>query len=148
MKELLKELGFEHLPMLSEFVWSIQTQWAYGDWLYKTTLDYRNFITQPLTKGMFIPCGEDGEVLKEPKDFVYRIEYGESYDSTKCDEYQQAMDRVLFENTKDAFFECMSEKFTPDFEDKEVYTIDNGSFYNYYYTIEQAINNGVKLKLK
>jgi Uri superfamily endonuclease len=50
MKELLKELGFEHLPKLSEFV----TKWHIDYRLMRLNLsdlmNYKDFITQSPTK--------------------------------------------------------------------------------------------------
>ena len=56
-------------------------------------INYANFLSQPLTIGMFVPC-LDGVVLEEP------ICYGvgdEQYFGSRMDEYQQAKERVLFD---------------------------------------------------
>lgn len=56
---------------------------------------YANFLKQPLTLGMFVPCDEYGNVLEEPIDTICGVErYSEKY--------QQAKERVLFE-----FFEVI-----------------------------------------
>jgi len=86
MKELLKELGFEHLPMLSEFVNKSVLDFDLSE--LDSIVRYSLFITQPLTKGI-----EDG-----------LIEVEKGY-------------KLLYEVYEDG-------------------------------TIEQAINAGVKLKLK
>jgi len=62
--------------------------------------DYANFLKQPLTLGMFVPCGEDGEVLIEPSLYDPRSKTGNTehheFDE-KEKQYQQAKERVLFE---------------------------------------------------
>ena len=65
-----------------------------------------------------------------------------------CKRYEKALKGLLFEDTEDVYFEKQSDKFTIEFEGVGVYNIDNGSFNELYYKIEQAINNGIKLKLK
>ena len=168
LKALLEQLGFEHLPMMSDYV-VIQRKVMLRHKDYKNDLgkyvdviyEYANFITQTLTKGQFIPCDLDGNVLEEPESYGKHLEIeGENHSRTgwnkedlahgfhkQCKEYEQAQERVIFEDVEDVFFEKSSDKFTVDFEGAGVYTIDNGSFNELYYTIEKAINNGVKLKL-
>jgi len=48
MKELLKKLGFEHLPMLSEFVKAVNKLETLTKFFQINR--YTDFITQPLTK--------------------------------------------------------------------------------------------------
>lgn len=61
--------------------------------------NYANFLNQPLTLGMFVPCGEDGEVLKEPneKDEQFYGAYGISNLNKAKNKFEAAKDRVLFE---------------------------------------------------
>ena len=123
MKELLKELGFEHLPMLSEF-WVKWEDRQLNDFNCIVRMnEYVELITQPITKGMFIPCGKDGNVLSQEW-----IDAQEDYENKRCAEvsYQQALYRVLFKSD----------------------TSVNIIFMNNYETIEQAINAGVKLTPK
>lgn len=47
---------------------------------HSITLNYANFLKQPLTLGMFVPCDEDGNLLV-------------SFD----DRYEESKERVLFE---------------------------------------------------
>jgi len=69
MKEILKELGFEHLPMLSEF-WVKWEDRQLNDFNCIVRMnEYVELITQPLTKGMFIPCDEKGNVMRVPNGF-------------------------------------------------------------------------------
>ena len=133
MKELLKELGFEHLPMLSEFVGKARITKVENINIY---YDYRDFITQPLTKGMFIPCDEDGWVLINPKVDDNRSLISDEQYGTNLKTYQQAEDRVLFEGG-----------FGYIKKDNSIAQIGCNRLYMKG-TIEQAINAGVKFILK
>lgn len=70
-----------------------------SDW--RKTLNYANFLKRPLELGFFIPCDLDGNVLEKPK----RSDYiGKEMEFTKdelverdLEQYQEALDRVLFE---------------------------------------------------
>ena len=64
-----------------------------NEWI-NVVVSYANFLSQPLTLGMFVPC-LDGVVLEEPKGFK-GISFTEQmhYDSYES-EYQQAKERVL-----------------------------------------------------
>lgn len=64
--------------------------------------NYANFLKQPLELCMFVPCNEDGNVLKEPTMDLIRKRplTSEGWDSIYYrmkEEYQQAKERVLFE---------------------------------------------------
>jgi hypothetical protein len=129
------------LPRLSEFCSLLYTT-PIEDYLVNTTFhnlkaynsinEYTDFITQPLTKGMFVPCDEEGNVLIEPINtdkYYYRKEvFCQSLFNEDYDQYQQAKERVLFEAVNMMWLNI------------EVLDI--------YKTIEDAINAGVKLKLK
>lgn len=59
---------------------------------------YAKFLNQPLTLGMFVPCDESNNIVKEPDLFNYHINIPEiSLYELKLKEYQEAKDRVLFE---------------------------------------------------
>jgi len=69
--------------------------------------NYDSFLIKTLEKWMFVPCDEDGSILKEPKrnDFGIRIQGQYQFESV-LKEYRQAKERCLFEgfevqNTKD-----------------------------------------------
>jgi hypothetical protein len=92
--------------------------------IFKVT-NYANFLKQPLNLGMFIPCDEDGNVLKEPEenDTIYDIEV--ERDIYECDYnrfdndvflYKQAKERVLFEG-----FEVKSHTMVVTIYDNEKY---------------------------
>ena len=149
MKELLKELGFEHLPMLSEFVDECDSlnydecddpSETFNEYFTRYVSDYSDFITQPLTKGMFVPCDLEGNVLEEPIQCYSDVKHdltkcaGYRVGDCECEQYQQAKERVLFD--LDKCDNCTEIRNT---------LIDS---FVVKFTIEQAINSGVKLKLK
>ena len=56
--------------------------------------NYDNFLEQPLTLGMFVPCDKSGDVI----DNLSRYPSDQEYLNVELDEqYQQAKERVLFE---------------------------------------------------
>ena len=58
---------------------------------YQNTTTYAEFLKQPITLGMFVPCDEDGDV-------VYDIDYCFKNKVNYCrDTYEEAKERVLFE---------------------------------------------------
>ena len=57
---------------------------------------YANFIKRPLELGMFIACDKDGNVLEMPQGF-YDWHGLSPSEVLKCKQYQEALDRVLFE---------------------------------------------------
>lgn len=59
---------------------------------------YANFLNQPLTLGMFVPCDEDGNVLEEPKGTDLNSSFFEmQVDYNLEKKYKQAKDKVLFD---------------------------------------------------
>ena len=94
MKEILKE--FEYLPRLSEFVEDVK----YNPLLFQDRIiDYTDLITQPLTKGMFVPCDEEGNVLDKPSIQVMNNfkSGGGFFLRDRINQFLQAKDRVIFE---------------------------------------------------
>lgn len=60
---------------------------------YLQFVNYANFLKQPLTLGMFVPCDENGNVLGEPT----FDNYMQPKEMLKQDEvYQKAKEKVLF----------------------------------------------------
>lgn len=64
--------------------------------------NYANFLSQPLTLGMFVPCDEEGNVLEEPYNYSdWRKSNNfdrHNYDDVEIlQQYQQAKEGVLFE---------------------------------------------------
>lgn len=80
-----------------ELVWDLT---KIGNSVFITrVLKYVNFLKQPLTLGMFVPCDLDGNVLKEPI-LTYPFSTPRPIDERNFErrekEYQQAQERVLF----------------------------------------------------
>ncbi|MGV0921880.1 hypothetical protein ACTS94_16275 [Empedobacter falsenii] len=66
--------------------------------LIHRVVNYAQFLKQPLTLGMFVPCDEEGNILEEPKDYDLGLKFPYSNNhSIECEKYQQAKERVLFE---------------------------------------------------
>lgn len=62
--------------------------------------NYAQFLKQPLTLGMFVPCDEDGNVLDSPRNANKdSLAYDWLHEQYRYKEaiYQQAKERVLFE---------------------------------------------------
>ncbi|MGV0964920.1 hypothetical protein [Empedobacter falsenii] len=62
---------------------------------------YAQFLKQPLILGVFVPCDEEGNVLKECT-YLYDVYKNLSNDEkrdykSRCEKYQQAKEKVLFE---------------------------------------------------
>lgn len=55
---------------------------------------YANFLNQPLTLGMFIPCDSKGKPLKEPFTVGAKMKH---HQLQHLDKFKQAKERVLFE---------------------------------------------------
>lgn len=146
MKELLKELGFETLPMLSEFVKVASKK---DDGYYTMdgflVLKYTNFITQPLTKGMFIPCDDDGK----PLPFTIGKNGTKIY-SVGSVHIVKAKERVLF-NCEITILGDLG-TFRVEVNNIMIYYFNGNDktevWKNNCITIEQAINAGVKLELR
>lgn len=60
---------------------------------WKLTGEYAKFISQPLALWMFVPVGDDGEVLEEP----YFDGENDMYYGAAKDAYNKAKSRCLFE---------------------------------------------------
>ena len=85
---------------------------------FNEIINYANFLKQPLTLGMFIPCDENGDVLEKepnedelckfcdyPSDKRHANAHSLGCEGSRCEStaenylyvYQQAKERVLFE---------------------------------------------------
>jgi hypothetical protein len=63
------------------------------------SIKYAKLLKQPTTLGMFVPVGEDGEVLSEPEliDVSNGFDHSDSmWDEKEVAQYQKALSRVLF----------------------------------------------------
>lgn len=63
------------------------------EWQLKNHLNYANFLSQPLALWMFVPVGDNGEVLEEP----YFDGENDMYYGAAKDAYNKAKSRCLFE---------------------------------------------------
>ena len=66
-------------------------------------IDYNEFLKQKPTKGMFIPCEEDGNELHEPKAMIiYKMQRFEctADEMRLCREYLEAESKVIFKDDK------------------------------------------------
>jgi hypothetical protein len=134
MKQILKELSFEYLPMLSEFITAYDNSILYYERNDMAVIvPYKDLITQPLTLSKFVAC-KDGVPMEEP---VYNGEpSNEQYYSVQREEYQKAVDAVIFEGWRDVW---SGEVMNTEGQKISLTTVN---------TIESFINNGGKLKLK
>lgn len=63
---------------------------------------YKDFLNQPLTLGMFVPCDLDGNVLEEPN---IENDHNDSFFKMQTDfhlekQYEEAKDKVIFSDFK------------------------------------------------
>jgi len=95
-------------------------------------LKYANFLKQPLTLGMFVPCDEEGNVLEKliysDQVHIY-LNYYEKQDYVKrCNDYKKAKEKVLFEG-----FQIISnEEGIIELEGRDIfinYNIEEGLFF-------------------
>jgi hypothetical protein len=164
--KIIKDLGFEALPMMSEFVRAIKSGNLFGFAMSETKdfqfdyakkiakeLDsineYADFITQPFTPSQLVAC-KYGVPMEEPKkeDFHLEVtreqggenevttEFREDYFNEAIEEYQKAVDAVIFEGWRDVW---SGEVMNTEGQKISLTTVN---------TIESFINNGGKLKLK
>ena len=86
-KEYIKEVD-----KLSFFEIQIKINEFYDKVVHHTTQ-----MKRPLEKGMFVPCDEEGNVLKEPKESDYNLgDIHAGYYREDLIKYQQAKERILF----------------------------------------------------
>jgi hypothetical protein len=90
---VLQQLNDDRPHISDQFEWDL-----FNHCFVARVENYANFLNQPLTLGMFVPCDEEGSVLSEPKlkDFEH-FEYAGDKLEVALNKYQQAKDRVLFE---------------------------------------------------
>ena len=89
---------------MTEFV---LTDKSIGSEFANRVYNYANFLNQPLTLGMFVPCDEEGNVLEMPTQSE-KNEFGGAFSTIeeqaelycKMEQYQAAKERVLFKGFK------------------------------------------------
>jgi len=94
---------------------------------------YANFLKQPLTLGMFVPCDLDGNVLEESKCDCY-TEYDREGCSENCSGYVNAKNRCLFEG-----------KFDVRSEGNPFVRLNNIEFHLHGLTIERLVTFDLQL---
>ena len=155
--ELIKELGFKKLPTRTEF-----DKAAFGSCkvdgrghvtLCSWVFEFMEFLQQKPELWMFVPAiQKDGVwvVLEKPEKENY-TEEDLSIGEMGCDfiEYQEALDRVLFDgwklNSLEPFLSVVNHRSYTSIHWMVGGTNINGSQYS---TLEQAVNNGIEFKLK
>ena len=125
MKETQEELGFDHLPMLSDFVDQMYENWQLYEGAtqgkgVKKILDYTRFITQPIT--------EESCATLEGVEIV-------------SDMYKQTKRRFVWLNHRSGRIRVSTRL---EYNNGKIEHMDCEDFE----TIESAINDGIKLKLK
>jgi len=154
MKEL-KELGFEYMSTLNEFVCRVdnglslkRSNHVYLAESFCMVRDYKNLIDQQPKLGDFIPC-IDGVPVYKPKLGMSRIK-------DMIDQYQQALEQVKFEGWELIEKDSLDKIIVKSTEHQKIMFNSSGLAFkcwfttqrNRYKTYEQAINDGVKFKIK
>ena len=84
--------------------------------------NYATFLKQPLQLGFFVPCDENGNVLKEPKRWNDYLQFPDSFDGNKewgeLYNYELAIERLLFKGFYIENFKLSSCKFSKITSDK------------------------------
>ena len=100
--------------------------------------NYAKFLKQPLKLEMFVPCDDDGNILENPDETIYKEKDKECYGWDMID-YEKAKEKVLFEGFKPyEDYECA--KYEEVYVDEEVC---DGKF-----TVEDLIKDAGKTKIK
>ena len=101
------------IPM-TDFVIEYYSHEGYADLqTLKLMNNYANFLKKPLTLGMFVPVDQKGNILKEPKNYIFwkslehnRKKSEQPASSLPFDEYklyQKAEQKCLFEGFRIAY---------------------------------------------
>lgn len=154
--ELIKELGFKKLPTRTEFDIELSSRKLTYSKLWLSSTEYLGFLQQKPELWMFVPAiKKDGVwvVLEKPE--LYKDARSNSDIEARRFEYNEALDRVLFDGWK---LEGINRIEATSIRHKDEPFSLNISFYfggdvifngrNNYTTLEQAVNNGIELKLK
>ena len=102
---------------------------------YLKIFNYAKFLKQPLKLEMFVPCDNQGNILKEPKKDNFLTQsglYQTDYHTESLKQYEQAKEKVLFEgftyNSEDELIEKIETDGTIwsiDIDDIVKYTIED-----------------------
>jgi len=81
----------KNLISMTDFV--LSDEWtALNELNFIRVIEYANFLKQPLELWMFVPCNDNGNVLKEPDADYYMM-----ITRNEISKYQQAKERCLFD---------------------------------------------------
>ena len=113
---------------------------------FNNVVAYANFLKQPLTLGMFVPCYDDDQIHEKPGDLAYQLAEENDHTASKwaIEEYNEAKERVLF---KDAKFDRYGKLYCVGL--LIGWTVPNGKFHieTEFKTIENVANESRKIEL-
>ena len=91
-----------YLQSMTDFITWVDEKRNGNGGHYDIIIRYKNFLKQPLQLGFFVPCDENGNVLKEPKRWNDYLQFPDSFDGNKewgeLYNYELAKEKVLFED--------------------------------------------------
>lgn len=172
MKEILENLGFETLPSLRKFIEAVSTikieSISTRHHELQAIHDYLKFISQPISKGMFIPCDEKGNYLPQPTLLENCTKDCRRLSGCECQNekraHTQAVENVLFQGfdirtvqragahskPKENILCRDGDTYHWDFERGYLWDIQYGQSQGHIsgWTIEETITYGCELKLK
>jgi len=94
---------------------------------YVGVYDYAVFLNQPLKLEMFVPCDNKGNVLKEPIEDEYNLgDIHAGYFRQECEQYQQALKKVIFSEFEDLANDGISMSLCNDKAVELYYSFKNG----------------------
>lgn len=103
-----KDMETFKLMSMTDFVLKILNESAPNDFIkaISTIRKYADFLKQPLSLGMFVPCDDQGNVLREPEMYRWYKETGHllkhfnEHERFICEQYQKAKEKVLFKHAE------------------------------------------------
>lgn len=127
--------------VINEFVPSIESDFESLYKFHKKVAAYAEFLKQPLTLGMFVPCDENDKLLYPP---IERLQYGGGYamSETEIEEYKKAQGKILFKGFELIGFidnTAASSTWIFKYKNHERYSIEH-SFKGYRLNIESLIS--------
>lgn len=95
---------------------------------YHTICNYANFLKQPLTLGMFVPCDLEGNILTKPPLYNdYKNEEGGNKELFRfnLEQYKQAQERILFKGWELSITELVKDGVYIHLESLKILTIES-----------------------
>jgi len=125
-----------------------ESKYMLNDVFAKMAINYAELLKSKPTLGQFVPTDDEGNVLEEPhKDDSYEIEAGSELFQGEIDDYQTALDKVIFDGwvlyevTKHSTIIVNGENYIHFYFDNDVY-INHANIS----TISDLIKYNLKLK--